>query len=74
MSFDLPLHRMTTEEKLSALEAIWQDLSRTPESIQSPQWHAEVMREREALIRDGQSRFVDWEEAKKNISDKLKSE
>ena len=36
----LPLDKMTTQEKLRALEAIWDDLSHAPEDIPSPSCRA----------------------------------
>lgn len=35
MKFTLPLDKMTTEEKLLALEEIWQDLCRKSDNIPS---------------------------------------
>jgi hypothetical protein len=31
---------MTVQEKLAAMEALWEDLSRSPEAIESPEWHS----------------------------------
>jgi len=35
MPFELDLEKMTLEEKLRAMEALWTDLSRNEEDIQS---------------------------------------
>ena len=64
MELALPLDQMTTEEKLRALEQIWEDLCRTPAKIPSPAWHAGVLQDREKRVQAGASRFVDWSEAK----------
>jgi len=69
MGVALPLDQMSVEDKLRALEAIWADLSRAPENIEPPAWHAEVLRARETRVREGSSGFVDWDEAKKRIRD-----
>ena len=37
------------------------------EDIESPEWHAEFLREREEAIKNGTDRFIDWEEAKRMI-------
>lgn len=65
----LPLDRMTTEEKLQAMEAIWRDLCRAPGNLASPPWHADVLNAREARAREGKAGFVDWEEAKQSLLD-----
>ncbi len=43
MEFTLPLDRMTTADKLRALAQIGDDLSRRPEEVPSPVWHADVL-------------------------------
>ena len=34
---------------------------------QSPEWHREVLEERERRIASGEARFSDWEQAKADI-------
>jgi len=64
MGTSLPLDRMTTSEKLQALEEIWDDLCRTPEEIAPPSWHGDVLRAREKRVADGTSHFKEWRDAK----------
>lgn len=63
----LPLNEMSIEKKLQTMEAIWQNLSAKPEAIESPAWHEEELRLREAQIESGETKFVDWEKAKAEI-------
>ena len=69
MATELELEKMTLEEKLRAMEALWADLSRREESIPVPKWHKDVLDERERLVKEGKARFIDWETAKKQISE-----
>jgi hypothetical protein len=62
---------MTTAEKLRAMEVLWADLSRNEENIQSPSWHGHVLEEREARVKSGQDKFIDWEAAKQELRDRL---
>jgi hypothetical protein len=71
MDITLPLDRMTTAEKLRTMEALWADLSRDEETLPSPAWHEDVLREREERVQAGQEAFVDWEAAKKQLRDRL---
>ena len=71
MPVDLPLDKMTTEEKLSAIEALWVDLSQKPDEIPSPGWHGDVLQEREQRVQEGKEQFIDWEVAKKQLRDRL---
>lgn len=70
MEVILPLDQMTTAEKLHAMEAIWENLSRNAESFESPAWHADILREREQRIADGKEVSVDWEEAKRQLRER----
>ena len=72
MSVNLQLDRMTKEEKLQAMEALWADLTRNPEEFESPAWHEAVLREREERLRTGQEKPLDWETVKKELRDRLK--
>jgi putative addiction module component (TIGR02574 family) len=58
---------MSVEEKLETVETIWTSLSANPEAIESPAWHKEELRVREARVASGEARFVDWEKAKEEI-------
>ncbi len=71
MGITLPLEKMTTEDKIRAMETIWDDLCKKDENIVSPSWHKEVLEERETAIENGKEEFVDWSEAKKQIEDKI---
>lgn len=71
MPFNLPLKDMTLQEKLAAMESLWEDLARTPEAIESPAWHKEVLEERLQSLAEGKTQFIDWETAKEALRKKL---
>jgi Putative addiction module component len=71
MAANFPLHEMSLEEKLQAMEALWEDLSREPDRIESPTWHQDVLRETESRVESGEATFSDWEKAKVSIRDRL---
>jgi hypothetical protein len=71
MDVTLPLDQMTTAEKLRVMETIWADLSRNEAEVESPAWHADVLRERDARYRAGEEKPVDWETAKQQLRDRL---
>jgi hypothetical protein len=66
----IPLDRMTTLDKLRALEAIWDDLQRASKGVPSPSWHADVLRAREKRAEAGSSQFADWPGAKRRIRER----
>jgi hypothetical protein len=63
------IRRMPLHEKLLVMEAIWDDISREETTLEVPQWHKELLDERERLVENGQAQFIDWEEAKKQIKE-----
>lgn len=63
----LPLQKMSRDEKLRAMEALWADLSKDVDGFESPAWHAQVLREAERAMKNGKAKFSDWDEAKKRI-------
>ena len=71
MSVTLPLHEMSLPEKLRIMEALWEDLSRNSDALESPEWHGTVLQEREDRIRKGEGNFTDWEQAKQDIRKRL---
>ena len=71
MSVSLPLKEMSLQEKLAAMELLWEDLARSPESVESPTWHKDTLDERRRRSAEGKSQFEDWETAKTQIRKKL---
>jgi len=50
MSVNLPLREMSLQEKLAAMELLWDDIVRSPESVESPTWHKEILDERSQRV------------------------
>jgi putative addiction module component (TIGR02574 family) len=71
MSTDILLEKMTVAEKLALMERLWDDLSRRPENVPSPQWHGDVLAQRMAVVRDGRTDFVNWDDAKPRLRERL---
>jgi len=69
MSITLPIKEMTFEEKIQAMELLWDDLSKNGVQYKSPDWHQDVLAQRENSIKDGAAEYIDWEIAKKSIRD-----
>lgn len=67
MPVTLPLKKMSRDDKLRAMEALWADLSQDEGRVESPAWHERALRDAEGAVKSGKARFSDWEEAKKRI-------
>lgn len=61
---------MTITEKLRIMEELWDDLRTRAEGVPVPQWHKDLLEERERLIETGEAQFDDWETARKRITER----
>ena len=49
------------------MEALWEDLTDAEDQLEVPDWHIEILDEREEKIRTGKAKFIEWETAKREI-------
>lgn len=63
--------KMSRTEKLQAMEAIWTALSASDEEVESPGWHADVLRDTEARVSRGEELVVDWTIAKRELRNRF---
>jgi len=61
------LEDLTTAEKISVMEYLWDDLCKHASEKLSPSWHGDVLSQREEAVTVGEAGFIDWEDAKKKI-------
>ncbi len=71
MPLELEIEKMSVEEKLRVMEALWADLSRNSQKVSSPAWHEELLLDRGERVRTGQEQFLDWDAAKRELRDRL---
>ncbi len=62
------IRRLPLPEKLALLEAVWTELALDPAAVEVPQWHKDVLDERQQLLEQGSSQVLDWELAKEQIN------
>lgn len=65
----LSIENLTRTEKLRMMEVIWDDLSRDSETLPSPEWHAQALKDAERAFAENQTHFVSWDTAKKMLRD-----
>jgi hypothetical protein len=61
------ISQMTRNEKLRAMEALWTELSKEGDGVDSPSWHGEVLRETEARLAAGAEELLNWGTAKQAL-------
>jgi hypothetical protein len=67
----LPLDKMTVEQKLRVMEEIWADLRKNEDNIPVPDWHKELLADREKKITEGKAKFTDWETVKRRLTERF---
>lgn len=66
------IETLSVAEKLLLMERLWEDLSRRPSDLASPDWHGDVLTERQTAVREGRTSFVEWEAAKERLRERFK--
>jgi hypothetical protein len=61
------IEKMSPAERLEANAALWESLAREQTEIESPDWHRDVLEERERLVAEGKMGFVDLDELKRRL-------
>ena len=59
------LKKLSTVERLQAMEVIWDTLLHEEVEISSPEWHEKVLEERRSKIESGEAEFIPLSELKK---------
>jgi hypothetical protein len=62
-----PIEQMTPLQRVELMEELWKAMSQNPEEIETPAWHLKVLEERERALANGETEFIDWEDAKREI-------
>ena len=59
----IDLDQMTVTEKIRLMELLWRDISKEPENVEVPDWHRKILEERDRALANGETEFVDFEDA-----------
>ena len=58
----LEIKKMSKNERLRAMEELWDSLLRDEDEIESPQWHQDVLNARSKKIENGDAEFLSLDE------------
>jgi hypothetical protein len=53
------------------MELLWDDICHNTTNIVSPDWHGNILKNREDQLQQGHEKFQDWTQAKKEIWDSV---
>lgn len=68
---NVALESLSVEEKLQMMESLWDSLLNVTGTIDSPNWHGEILAEREQGVSNGTDHFESWEIAKETLRNQL---
>lgn len=63
----LPISTMTTAEKLDAMEQLWTSLQLQHDAPTPPQWHGQVLAERQRRIDEGEATFSSLDDVRRRL-------
>ena len=67
----IAIENLTVADKIVLMERLWNDLSRRPTDIASPDWHGDILDDRRAAVHEGGAAFTEWDDAKKRLRERL---
>ena len=68
MIAQVEIRQLPLPEKLALLEAVWTELASDPDTVEVPQWHKDILDDRQRLLDQDSSQVLDWEMAKEQIN------
>jgi hypothetical protein len=54
----LEIKKMSRAERLQTMEALWESLTDEEPTIESPEWHRDILEERKKRIEKGEAEFI----------------
>ncbi len=63
----LSISELSVAQKLGLLEFVWTELTKEDKNLNSPDWHKNILTEREQSIESNEAVFSNWNEAKERI-------
>ena len=64
---DLPIEKLSVAQKLDLMESLWDSLTKDDGTLESPDWHGPILKDRDKAMESGKSAISDWGEAKDRI-------
>ena len=58
------ISKMSVNERLQTMEALWDSLTHETAEIDSPDWHSDVLKDRQQKIDSGDAEFISLAELK----------
>jgi len=59
---------LSVDEQIAHVQDLWSKVASAPESVPTPDWHLEIVRERLAAHKDGSEASRDWHSVRAELS------
>lgn len=67
MSNEISLDGLSVAEKVQLLERVWSELCRSTADVASPDWHREILEERQRRLLSGEATVSSWRDTKTRL-------
>jgi putative addiction module component (TIGR02574 family) len=61
------VRQMSFPEKVALLETVWSEIAAEPGQVEVPQWHKDILDERDLALKEGRATVLVWDEANRQI-------
>ena len=61
------IEKMNTKEKLHTMEQLWESLCADRDCLIAPEWHEDVLKERQTIIDSGKANFYSLDELRNKL-------
>ena len=58
------IKKMSINERLQVMEALWDSLLEEEPELESPEWHQDILEDRKRKIKEGKAEFISLENLK----------
>lgn len=65
------IQELPLSEKFLMMETLWESISPYENELTLPQWHRDLLDEREKFFQQKKAHFIDWKIAKKQIQEAI---
>jgi putative addiction module component (TIGR02574 family) len=61
------IRRLPVKEKLQIMEVLWEDLRSQVQEEPVPEWHKELLDNRQKAVEAGREKILDWDQIKDSL-------
>ena len=63
----MEIKSLSLHEKLTLMEALWDDLRANADAVLIPEWHKNLLDARQIAVAKGQEQVLDWDAVKDSL-------